>query len=157
MTEIFNENGHLNIETLEALCIGGDFSELERLEIAEHLSFCDCCVTSYTEALDFSPELSPEQPLAPGVIARLRKRFASQLVRKYATVAAAASFAILFWNIGVFDAAARLDGSQLIDIMASSASSFTETSDKLASGISEAVNKFVDSFELERGLDYGKK
>lgn len=157
MTEIFNNSGHLNIDALEALCDGGDFSELERLEIAEHLSFCDCCVTSYMEALEAALELSPETPLAPGIISRLRKRLTSQLFRRYAAVTAAASFAILFWNIGVFDAAVQLDGNQLINMMSSRASSFSETSDKVVSGLSEAVNKFVSSFEFERGLDHGEK
>ena len=50
---VFREDGHLSGEALEALAKNEDrFDELERLEIAEHLAFCDYCLQRYTLALE---------------------------------------------------------------------------------------------------------
>ena len=50
---VFREDGHLSGEALAALARNEDrFGELERLEIAEHLAFCDFCLQRYTMALD---------------------------------------------------------------------------------------------------------
>lgn len=40
MTELFLQTGHLSDEGLQAL-IDGMLDEMQRLEAAEHLSFCD--------------------------------------------------------------------------------------------------------------------
>jgi len=50
---VFREDGHLSGEALEAMAGNEDrFDDLERLEIAEHLAFCDCCLQRYTLALE---------------------------------------------------------------------------------------------------------
>ena len=50
MTELFLQTGHLSDEGLQAL-IDGTLDEMQRLEAAEHLSFCDECLTRYTALL----------------------------------------------------------------------------------------------------------
>ena len=42
--ERFHTDGHLTDEALAALIRDGRPDELSRLEIAEHLSFCDVCL-----------------------------------------------------------------------------------------------------------------
>lgn len=42
--ERFRADGHLTDEALLALIRQEEQSELERLEIAEHLAFCDACL-----------------------------------------------------------------------------------------------------------------
>ena len=50
---VFREDGHLSDRALAALAQSEDrFDELERLEIAEHLAFCDECLQRYTLALE---------------------------------------------------------------------------------------------------------
>ena len=49
--ELFSNNGHLKDEALLALIQGRELSELERLEISEHLAYCDRCLQRYTELL----------------------------------------------------------------------------------------------------------
>ena len=59
---VFRDDGHLSAGALEALARNEDrFSELERLEIAEHLAFCDECLQRYTLALEGGDLLVPEQ------------------------------------------------------------------------------------------------
>ena len=40
MLDLFDQNGHLTDEALQALIREEDLDELQRLEISEHLSFC---------------------------------------------------------------------------------------------------------------------
>ena len=47
---LFLESGHLSGEGLDAL-IAGTLDELQSLEAAEHLSFCDDCLLAYTQRL----------------------------------------------------------------------------------------------------------
>ena len=58
--ERFRADGHLTDEALLALIRQEDQSELERLEIAEHLAFCDACLQRYTDLLA-EDALTPEQ------------------------------------------------------------------------------------------------
>ena len=74
MMELFQEDGHLTQYALDALVQNLPLDELSRLEIAEHLSFCDACVDRYSQALENCLLLTPEQPVAPSVMQRLRQR-----------------------------------------------------------------------------------
>ena len=60
MMELFQEDGHLTQYALDALVQDLPLDELSRLEIAEHLSFCDACVDRYSQALENCLLLTPE-------------------------------------------------------------------------------------------------
>ena len=60
--EIFDRHGHLTDQALEALTGGAPLDELHRLEIAEHLAFCDRCLQRYTERLTDETLLAPPRP-----------------------------------------------------------------------------------------------
>ena len=45
--KLFRDDGHLTDEALTALA-GESLDDLSRLEIAEHLAFCDLCLQRYT-------------------------------------------------------------------------------------------------------------
>ena len=47
----FRPDGHLTDEALAALIRGAALVELDRLELAEHLAYCDQCLQRYTELL----------------------------------------------------------------------------------------------------------
>ena len=52
--ELFQKNGCLTEEGLDAL-IAGQLDELGRLEAAEHLAYCNCCLDRYTARLETQP------------------------------------------------------------------------------------------------------
>ena len=58
--EIFRHDGHLTDRALAALVAGESLDETARLEIAEHLAYCDLCLQRYTDALAGAPLLTPE-------------------------------------------------------------------------------------------------
>ena len=55
----FDKHGHLTEEALRVLTDGGSLTELERLELAEHLSYCDGCLERYAALLAETPLMEP--------------------------------------------------------------------------------------------------
>lgn len=98
---LFREDGHL---TDEALCAAVEqvLDEMSRLEVAEHLSFCDGCLERYTALLTDDTLLTPARPIAPPVLSRLRKRAVAVMFNRYTTYGAAACLALMLWGAGVF-------------------------------------------------------
>lgn len=101
--ELFTADGHLTDEGIKAVA-NGTLDELQRLEAAEHLSFCDRCLERYTAMLTDDSLLQPARPLVPPVLSRIRKRAVQLFFNKYTTVAAAAVLALTLWGTGVFQA-----------------------------------------------------
>ena len=58
--DLFRHDGHLTDEALAALVTGMPLDETARLEMAEHLAYCDLCLQRYTDALAGTPLLMPE-------------------------------------------------------------------------------------------------
>ena len=67
--KIFRSDGHLRQEALYALVQNQPLEELERLEIAEHLAFCDHCLQRYTQALAESTLLTSRYATAAAAVA----------------------------------------------------------------------------------------
>lgn len=97
---VFREDGHLSDGALTALAKNEDcFDELERLEIAEHLAFCDDCLQRYTMALEDGALLVPERSCQRALWARIRGRALRLVTSRYATAAAAVALALtVLWG-----------------------------------------------------------
>lgn len=104
MTELFLQTGHLSDEGLQAL-IDGTLDEMQRLEAAEHLSFCDECLTRYTALLTGDVLEEPEQDVTLPVMRRLRRRAVKIAWNRYAAAAAAVVITAGLWYSGVFGGA----------------------------------------------------
>lgn len=104
MTELFLQNGHLSDEGLNAL-VEGTLDELQRLEAAEHLSFCDECLTRYTALLTGEVLEEPEQDVTLPVMRRLRRKVMKAAWNRYAAAAAAVVITAGLWYSGVFTGA----------------------------------------------------
>lgn len=100
--ELFQENGCLTDEALHGL-IEERLDEMGRLEVAEHLSFCDRCLERYTAMLTDDTLKTPETPLTPKILSRVRSRVLRLVVNRYAACGAAAVLAFTLWGAGVFD------------------------------------------------------
>lgn len=75
MKELFDPNGHLTDDAFGALLRDEPLDEMERLEISEHLSFCDRCVERYARPPGrLRAALSPRAGRASGLPAHPRAR-----------------------------------------------------------------------------------
>ena len=97
-----DESGCLTDHALQSL-LNGSLEELERLEVAEHLSYCDSCVERYTALL--VPQVLEEPPelMKQSILSALRKRAAKLFVDRYFHMAVAASLTLVLWGSGVFN------------------------------------------------------
>lgn len=102
--EPFRTDGHLTDETLAALARGRELDELTRLEIAEHLAFCDACLQRYTDLLATAPLLVPAHSCRESLWVRVRRRTLRLVTSRYATAAAAVALALtVVWGSGHLD------------------------------------------------------
>ena len=157
MKDLFLEDGHLSDYAFSCLVHDEQLDELQRLEVAEHLSFCDQCVAKYADLLaDDALLVSSQEQLAPGVMQRLRQRARKIFINKYSTAVVAASFAIVFWNIGVFNI--DVDGnSKFLNQMTDHSYSISEKAFEVSDNISKAFHEFVNNISFERGINKDEK
>ena len=157
MKELFDPNGHLTDDAFGALLRDEPLDEMERLEISEHLSFCDRCVERYAALLDGSELLSPPEPVAPPVYRRIRERARNHFVKKYATADAADCYAIMYWNIGLFNVDVQNDHGKILDALANGAATFSERTTQFTDNLSETLDKILQSLKIERGSQHEKE
>ena len=97
----FRPDGHLTDAALTALVRGDGLEELDRLELAEHLAYCDQCLQRYTELLSEGALLTPARSCRESLRRRIRQRAVQLGVSRYATAAAAVALALtLLWGSG---------------------------------------------------------
>ncbi len=100
--ELFRESGCLTDEGLQAV-VDGTLDEMQRMEAAEHLSFCDECLVRYTQLLTDDVLIAPDETLVPSVMKRVKSKAAQIFFNRYTRVAAAVALAMVLWSIGTFD------------------------------------------------------
>ena len=99
--DIFRHDGHLTDGALAALAAGEPLDEAARLEIAEHLAYCDLCLLRYTDALALAPLLTPERSCRESLWRRVRARTIQIFTSRYAAAAAGVVLALtLVWGGG---------------------------------------------------------
>ena len=97
--ELFDPAGHLTDGALLALAHEEVPDELARLEMAEHLAYCDQCLQRYTDLLANAPLLTPAHSCRESLWRRLRARTLRLLTSRYATAAAAVALALtVLWG-----------------------------------------------------------
>ena len=139
--DIFQHDGHLTDEALIALAAGESLDETARLEIAEHLAFCDLCLQRYTDALAGTELLTPEQSCRESLWRRIRARAARLFLNRYATAAAAVALALtMLWGSAGITLPERLPLPEDRPTVSDRLRKWNESLDNAMSG----VNDFFD-------------
>jgi hypothetical protein len=150
MKELFDEAGHLTDYALNCL-IKDELDELSRLEISEHMSFCDDCLLRYVDILDSQQLIEPPELLEKSIMAKLKARTIRVLMNQYTQMAIAASFALVFWVSGVFNPM-----NYDVKALTSMSSGLTERTSEFEQNISQGLNKIL-SIDLKGVKLYEKK
>ena len=99
--ELFDPAGHLTDGALLALAHEEVPDELARLEMAEHLAYCDQCLHRYTDLLTKTPLLTPAHSCRESLWRRVRARTVRIFTSRYAAAAAGVVLALtLVWGSG---------------------------------------------------------
>lgn len=101
MDEFFNRDGHLTDYAIKSI-INDDVNELQRLEFAEHTSFCDECLTKYINSIDNTELMTPPETVEKQIIKRISNNKRRFRINQYFSMAVAACFALIFWVTGIF-------------------------------------------------------
>lgn len=101
--ELFDQKGHLTEDALSALTRGEVLSELHRLEVSEHLAYCDDCLLRYTAHLTDDVLLTPAQSCQKTLWQKIRLRTLRIVTSRYATAAAGVALmvAVLWGSAGL--------------------------------------------------------
>lgn len=95
----FHPDGHLTDEALHLLVTQADLEELTRLELSEHLAYCDQCLQRYTALLCGDVLEAPAHPCRESLWKRIHRRAVHLFLSRYATAAAAVAVALsLVWG-----------------------------------------------------------
>jgi hypothetical protein len=152
MAELFDGKGHLTEETFEKLQKDYEFDTLERLEIAEHLSFCDECILSYTNTVTHLH--TPPEGICNKTMLAIRRRDTFHTARGYTTMAVAACLAALFWLSGVFAPyqSERVNARYLSD----AADKVSQQTSQLGNRVSMGLD-YILNWNQKEGVKYEKK
>ncbi|MEF9853319.1 MAG: hypothetical protein RR724_01920 [Hydrogenoanaerobacterium sp.] len=156
MNEYFTAEGHLTSYALQKLQ-SGEESELRRLEMTEHLAFCDECTEKYTAMLCDEALLMPAAPIAKNVLARIKAQARIVFFNRYIAAAVAACFAIMLWIGGAFDTKLIIKENNAIGQITTITESLTEKTTKLTNNFSDAINKIFTGISLKGVLINEKK
>lgn len=99
--ELFLRDGHLTNEAFEWMLKDEDSGLLERLELAEHLAYCDVCLQRYTDILSDETLLTPTHSCQRSLWSRIWAKSLQTLTSRYATAAAAVALVLtVIWGSG---------------------------------------------------------
>ena len=147
--ELFSTRGHLTDDALKILSGGGPLTELERLEIAEHLGFCDECLMRSMEFLPEDALLAPAQSCRNTLWKRIRQRAVRVLASRYATAAAAIAIVIGLWSVNIFGG--LVTGSAALSNFARYAQrqgNFSEKIEQLDQAVNSGLSWFNHLFDF---------
>jgi len=153
MYKLFDTGGHLTDYALKALSQSQqELTDLQRLEISEHLSFCDDCLVRYTELLCDDVLISPPVPITQTVMQKIKNRARVIFFNRYFSVGVAAGFAVVFWVTGVFSPSEGISQPYInaADSVAQSASSITQRAVNATEGFSQGFSNIIDNL-FEKG------
>lgn len=94
---LFDKKGCLTDQALDALN-QGSLDELNRLEAAEHLAYCDHCMDRYTLMLSWQELETPPKPLGKAVRQSLWVRMMQSRLGRGVVACAAGVLAIGLWS-----------------------------------------------------------
>ena len=140
--KLFDDHGHLTDEALAALSTDA-LDELARLEVSEHLSFCDRCLDRYLATLTDGALEAPENSCRERLLQRIRRQALQLLENRVATAAAAIAIVVSLWTGGVFGALLSLPG-QLTELPSTVSQSIQAQQRETKPSVFEDIENWFD-------------
>ena len=153
---IFDQNGHITTKGL-FLLITEKADEMQRLELSEHLSFCDRCLEEYLEELEKVTLLESENNISKSVIKRVKYKTAWLSQKRFGTVVAAAGIAMLLWTSGAFSWEMTLQQTQTVGKLEHRLERMSWKSQNMLHDMSQKYQYFLNKLDGREEELYGKK
>lgn len=156
MKPYFDSDGHLTDLAFEDL-LHGEPDELSRLEIAEHLSFCDHCTARYTALLCGDELISVPDTLRPSVMRRIRQRARQIFFNRYVAAGAAACLTMILWLGGAFSLPPQQNQPDPFQPFTSFTEEFSDKTQEFGRRMTDGIQQFFDSLTLKGDSGNEKK
>ena len=156
MMVLFDRDGHITKDGFYLL-MENKADELQRLELSEHLSFCDRCLEKYLDCLQEVRLLAPENPLAEGILKKARYKAMAVFHSRFSMVAAAVCIAMVFWTTGVFQWQYGILEKNPAGEIAQKMDAVTRQTENFTIRFSKNYLKICDKIETKGVFGYGKK
>lgn len=141
--ELFDTSGHLTDGALRIFAGGTSLDQLERLEIAEHLSCCDTCLLRSTSALSEDALLVPQHSCQLSIWKKIRMQTIRIFTSRYAAAAAAIAIMTAMWSLNVFGG--MVEGANQLSQMDFNASLYLS---QAAQSTSDGLRQFTSLFDF---------
>ncbi len=136
---LFDEKGCLTDAALRgSIAQEEQLGELQRLEISEHLSFCDRCLERYSGLLTEDVLMAPQNPVQEKVMKRMHKKVERFLFHRVTAGALAACLALVFLFGGAFDMSLHAGQNSV---------PFVEASQRISEGSCAISNQLFDTLD----------
>ncbi len=144
-TDFFSSDGHLTDYAIKQITTG-DATQLQRLEVAEHISFCNVCLEKHINAFTADSFTEPQIDITKSVMQKIKAKMRRFMLSKVTTYVAAASIALVLWGTGVYDVLGELPGqiSSYADTLQKQPGFFQSQKDDESSG---DLNEKATTFE----------
>ena len=153
--KLFNGDGHITDEGLRAL-VAEELDEMGRLEVSEHLDFCDRCVERYSEMLTDDLEIAPPVEIAPVVIHKIRQRTRVVFLNRFTRVSVAAMLAIVIWVGGFYRNGILNPSDEHLEQVATTARSIQDKIWNWSSNLDQLLSGFNSFLNSPRPEEPGK-
>ncbi|MBQ4050069.1 MAG: hypothetical protein IJD13_00425 [Oscillospiraceae bacterium] len=151
MNGTFDKNGHISKIGFQALT-SGKAGELTRLELAEHLDWCDLCVDRYSLLMTDDILMDAPEQLSESVMANIRRRAIAFFTGQAAKVCAAACLTIIIWCGGIFNGNIMAQGEAFSEKVAAGGISFSQSVFRFG----DAIENWLGGLSINvRGVEHG--
>lgn len=153
---IFNQNGHITAEGL-FLLVTEKANEMQRLELSEHLSFCDRCLEQYLIEMDKITLLEIEESIAKRVIKRVKHKTAFLAQKRFGTAVAAACIAMILWTSGAFSWTTMAQQYDTVEHFEEELEKFSWQNQNALHNVSQKYQQILDKLNRREKIPYGEK
>lgn len=153
---LFEKNGHISDQGFFIL-IEKEADELQRLELSEHLSFCEDCLKQYLQYLEQMPQCLEEAPsIRQDVFAKVRKKSGTKIHHRLTTVVAAC-IAMVLWSSGVFHWGSALCKHHPAEHMVHQMGQITEQANQMSSLLYKGYENLLNKIDWRGDMNYETK
>lgn len=153
---IFSENGHIAAEGF-FLLVTEKANDIQRLELSEHLSFCDGCLEQYLKEIEKITLLETEQSIAKRVIKSIKYKTAFLAQKRFGTAVAAACIAMVLWSTGAFSFTTILNQSDTMESLEQEIQKISWQNQSILHDVSEKYQQIWQALDRREEMYYGKK
>lgn len=153
---IFHQNGHITAEGFFIL-VTEKADEMQRLELSEHLAFCDRCLEQYLNEMERITLLETEESIAKKVIKKVKHKTAFLAHKRFGTAVAAACIAMVLWTSGAFSWETMLEQVYRVEDFGEELEKISWENQNAMHNVSQKYQEILYKLDRRENVHHGKE